>query len=46
MGEKNIFGKAKELIGSIGFCVFLWSMNLTEEQYYDYIHAGCVKESE
>jgi hypothetical protein len=46
MGEKNIFGKAKELIGSIGFCVFLWSMNLTEEQYLDYIHDGCVKESE
>ena len=46
MGEKNIFGNTKELIGTIGFNLFLWSMNLTEEQYLDYIHAGCAKESE
>jgi hypothetical protein len=41
MGEGNIFVRiciwVRQTIGGVGFNLFLWSINSTQEQYFQYI---------
>lgn len=38
MGEKTILDKIKDIIRSIAFPIFLWSIDMTHEQYWEEIY--------
>lgn len=38
MGKHTIFDKLREWIGSLGFGVFLWSIKMSQEQYWNVIY--------
>ena len=38
MGELNIFQKIRQLIGNIGWILFIWGNDITEEKYWDLIY--------
>ncbi len=37
MGEQTLIDKIKSFIGHIGFSLFLWSINMTQDEYLDRI---------
>lgn len=38
MGTSTIFEQFREWIGGIGWAIFLWGINMTEEQYVDSLY--------
>jgi hypothetical protein len=38
MGKRNIWEELKSRIGSLAFNVFIWSIEMTEEEYFDIIY--------
>lgn len=38
MGELNIWGKIKLRIGAVAFGIFIWSIGMTDEEYFDAIY--------
>ena len=37
MGELNIYEKIKGFVGGLGFDIFLWSHNMTQDEYINSI---------
>jgi hypothetical protein len=37
MGKQSFLSRLKEWIGGIGFRVFLWSINCTQDEYLDMV---------
>ena len=37
MGEQTIWCWIKEHIGSTGFRVFLWSVSMTQDEYFNFL---------
>ena len=38
MGKLNIFEWLKEFIGGICFKIFIWSINMTDDQYWNEVY--------
>ena len=38
MGKRNIWKELKLRIGALAFGVFIWSIEMTDEEYYDAIY--------
>ena len=38
MGELSIWKKIKLRIGAAAFSIFIWSMEMTDEEYFDAIY--------
>ena len=38
MGSESIYQKVKNIIGFIGWKMFIWSINMTQEEYFEIIY--------
>lgn len=38
MGKRSIWKELKLRIGAVGFGIFIWSMEMTEDEYFEAIY--------
>ena len=38
MGKRSIWNKLKLRIGAVAFGIFIWSMGMTDEEYFEAIY--------
>lgn len=43
--EPNFFVKVRGFIGHVAWLVFLWSIQMTDEQYHYAVHISCIPEN-
>jgi hypothetical protein len=46
MGEPSLWDRIVGFIGHIGWCLFLWSINMTHEEFIEEIYAAAKAELE
>jgi hypothetical protein len=47
MSDKiTLWDRIRGLIGHVGYCMFLWSISLTHEEYLEEIYEGAKEELE
>ncbi len=43
MGKQSLLDSVREWIGGVAFCVFLWSIRMTQEKYLDAVTSDAIK---